>query len=135
MITTEDIKLTNNLLTRTVEITKFRTDHLTRGAGDGVAHGHDSRGYLTVGDTDYDRSSSVAYSEDALLVNNYKTKKVSKPVEFFSGEDPWFNCPNLVVRIKSMTKQEAACMVIWVFVLIIAILAVVFWFNVVLTDL
>ena len=66
---------------------------------------------------------------------NLRSKKMVKPFEWFSGEDPCCNCANLAVRIKSATRTEIAFLVLWVFALLIAIIAVVFWFNVVLADL
>ena len=66
VISTEDIKLTKNLLTRTVEITKFNVDHLDRrlNYAEGINLGNNSHGIHQYGETDYDRASSMAISQD-----------------------------------------------------------------------
>ena len=79
VITTEDIKLCNNLLTRTVEITKFLVEE--RRGPDGVMG---STSHMREGENDYDRTSSLAYSHDEFA-NNLRSKKVSKRIEWFRG--------------------------------------------------
>ena len=135
VITTEDVRLAKNLMTRTVEITKFQVDHMDP-SGSGAGIGNNWRTYTSGhgGDNEFDRASSICFSQDEFAAN-LRSKKMVKPFEWFSGEDPCCNCANLAIRMKGATRKEIAFLVLWVFVLLLAIIAVVFWFNVVLADL
>ena len=78
---------------------------------------------------DLDMESVVEYSFDEVA-NNYRAAMTpKKDIEWFSGEDPCFNCNNLVNKVRNASRSDIFKCLAWLACLILAILVIYAWFS------
>lgn len=121
VITTDDIKLDNGIFPSRIEIEKFDPDSRRTKVYDADEY------------DEFGQRSEMAPSESDLSQVMRRRDGPGRRIEVFSGVDPIFNCKNLGLRIKRLTRKQVCLLAMLVLVLSLAVSAVLLWFKVVLS--
>ena len=74
--------------------------------------------------------TDIAPSESDLSQIIKKREGPRKSIEIFSGNDPMFNFKNAALRISRMTRKDVCLLLLLIFVVLCAVVAVLVWFKV-----
>ena len=106
----DDIKLDKHLFEGPIEIQKFDDTRRQR-----LANGEE----LT---------DTIQSESDLSHVVRHKEQRLS--IEIFKGSDPMFNCQNLYLRIRGMTRTQMCKISLLMLIILACTISIALWFKI-----